>query len=273
METSDSSLKESLNLFRLCFPKSKIFTFSYLQWLYRDNPAGKVLAYNAYSSDNTLAAHYATVPARWSYGNKEVRGLLSLNTATHPAHQRKGLFTQLAEKTYQSAKDQDFTFVLGVANQNSFPGFVHKLGFKHLGALDVRLSLGLPSLYYHQTKLNPIWREDSISWRSKRPGSSYLTLKTTDPTTNVLAASSSYPLLKVLLGTLPQAQPHSQNSWSPFIWAGVGETTTFKNLLSFSLPNFLKPSPLHLIYKPLDPSFEEVTRQDIKLEFIDFDAF
>src|SRR5215467_4083405 len=77
---------------------------SYLQWLYRDNPCGHVVGFNAYAGDE-LAAHYATIPVEATLDGAPARGLLSLNTATHPTHQGKGLFTRLAERTYARASE------------------------------------------------------------------------------------------------------------------------------------------------------------------------
>src|SRR5437016_3089868 len=71
------------------------YSEDFLDWQYYQNPQGNVVGYDAYLGDQ-LAAHYVTIPVLFLYEGKEVKGLLSLNTATHEKHQGKGLFTKLA---------------------------------------------------------------------------------------------------------------------------------------------------------------------------------
>ena len=93
------------------------------------NPAGTVVGFDAWD-DVTLAAHYVCVPARvLRWGDAFGRALLSLNTATRPAYQGKGLFTKLAAATYEGAeRPKGFECVYGVANANSTPGFHSQAG-------------------------------------------------------------------------------------------------------------------------------------------------
>ena len=51
-----------------------------------------------------LAAHYVVLPIRAAVGGQPVAAALSLNTATHPDYQRRGLFVRLAEATYEMAR-------------------------------------------------------------------------------------------------------------------------------------------------------------------------
>ncbi len=91
-----------------------------IAWRYRDNPAGEVVGHDAFEND-ALVVHYITVPLNASIDGRSVRGLLSMNTATAPEAQRKGLFTRLARLTYERANELGFAFVIGVANANSKP--------------------------------------------------------------------------------------------------------------------------------------------------------
>jgi GNAT superfamily N-acetyltransferase len=108
------------------FGKPELFTKEYLQWQYADNPDGTIVGFNAYQGE-TLAAHYVTQPMEAVINGVKRRGLLSLNTATHPQHQGKGLFVKLADRTYTYAAEHGYDFVIGVANQNSVHGFTKKL--------------------------------------------------------------------------------------------------------------------------------------------------
>lgn len=92
------------------------------RWQYADNPVGKIVGFNAYMG-NLLAAHYVTMPIYMNIEGEKTLGVLSLNTATHPEHRGKRLFTILAEKSYQYAAENGYKFVIGVANAQSTHGF------------------------------------------------------------------------------------------------------------------------------------------------------
>ena len=121
-EYDDALIKSVVTLFEACFDWTDKFSFEYIKWQYMDNPNGQVVSYNAFDENNNLAAHYAAIPIKMSFGNEIVPGLLSLNTATHPNHQGKKLFTKLATLTYEKAYDMGYKFVIGVANANSTHG-------------------------------------------------------------------------------------------------------------------------------------------------------
>ena len=124
----EKSLVEIKDLLTVTFPKTDKFTLSYLRWQYKENPLGHIVGFNAYWGSE-LAAHYVTMPIDMCLFGEKKRGLLSLNTATHPKHQGKRLFTILAEKTFSWAKEHGYEYVIGVANANSTHGFLKHLGF------------------------------------------------------------------------------------------------------------------------------------------------
>src|SRR6478609_3886385 len=108
----DAHLTRLGQLFRAAFPTAHHLDAGYLRWLYRDNPSGHVVGFDAFEGD-VLAAHYACVPAEVRWKGNQVRALLSLNTATHPNFQGKGLFSQLATATFDHAAQSGFTLVYG----------------------------------------------------------------------------------------------------------------------------------------------------------------
>ena len=126
-EYNDNLLDELCALMNDSFPNCP-FGKDYYRWQYEDNPNGKVVSYNAYY-DGILAAHYAAIPVEMSFDGNIVKGLLSLNTATHSQHRGKGLFVKLAQLTYDYAQEHGYKYVIGVANANSTHGFLTKLGF------------------------------------------------------------------------------------------------------------------------------------------------
>ena len=142
VKTDEFALRESQSLLQLVFKEhADKFSFEYLKWQYADNPVGPIVGFNAYL-DNVLAAHYVTMPIYMNIDGKRTLGLLSLNTATHPDHRGKRLFSILAERTYQYAAENGYKFVIGVANANSTHGFIKYLKFKLIGSLTFKIGIG-----------------------------------------------------------------------------------------------------------------------------------
>lgn len=137
LNASGNNFREHVSLFARCFPKTSKLNADYLAWLYVQNPAGPVIAFDAYDSAR-LVAHYAVVPVVVEMDGQACRACWSLNTATDPAYQGRGLFVKLAEQTYEAAKAESCIGVIGVANQNSTHGFLKRLGFTLHGQLDLR---------------------------------------------------------------------------------------------------------------------------------------
>ena len=95
------------------------------------------VGYIAYAENNEPAAFYGVFPCLLEYKGQKYLVAQSGDTMTHPAHTGKGLFTQLALKTYEYCKENGIHLVFGFPNQNSYPGFVKKLGWVHFDDMEV----------------------------------------------------------------------------------------------------------------------------------------
>lgn len=126
------------------------------------------IGYLAESEDGNPAAYYGVFPLRFTYNNSQFVVAQSGDTMTSPDHQRKGLFTQLAEKTYHDCQNENIAFVFGFPNANSLPGFQRKLNWTFYGAMNTFTidSLGLPfcELSEKFKFLKPIHRS-FVKWR------------------------------------------------------------------------------------------------------------
>ncbi len=90
------------------------------------------VGYIAYHKDTLQpAAYYGVIPQLAFDGENTILIAQSADTITHPKHQRKGLFTVLAKMTYKLAKEEGIHFLFGIANENSFPGFIKKLNWTY----------------------------------------------------------------------------------------------------------------------------------------------
>ena len=169
---SPAQLHAYADLLNATFGTAK-FTPRGLAWRYRDNPAGQVVGADAWDGER-LAAHYVTCPLEARIDGGVARGLLSLNTATHPDYQGRGLFTRLAEAAYGLGADAGCGFVLGVANANSTPGFLRKRGFQHVGRLAAGLLLRTPKAFANRpVQYEAAWRPELLSWRLANPDGRY----------------------------------------------------------------------------------------------------
>jgi hypothetical protein len=86
--------------------------------------------------NNQPIAYYGVVPTNVSLKNSIVLAAQSCDTMTHPEHRKKGLFTELAGRTFELAKKEGVHFVFGFPNQNSYPGFIERLAFTHSETLN-----------------------------------------------------------------------------------------------------------------------------------------
>jgi len=101
---------------------------AYIQWLYYDNPAGKVFGALAMDGD-TVAGQYIIIPVNMVIDGEDRVCTISLDTFTHPDYRRQGIFVALSEAMFARLKDLNIPFTVGLPNENSRPGFLKKLNF------------------------------------------------------------------------------------------------------------------------------------------------
>jgi hypothetical protein len=95
----------------------------------------KHLGFIALDEAGNAAAFYGVYPQWVEYQGKRYLAAQSGDTMTHPQHGGKGLFTKLAQLTYELAKNEGIQFVFGFPNKNSYPGFVRKLNWTDGGKM------------------------------------------------------------------------------------------------------------------------------------------
>lgn len=274
-----SSLERYAALFKQCFPSAHHFTVEYLRWLYVENPVGKAVGMDAMSGDQ-LAAHYACIPTKVALNRTSVDALLSLNTATHPDFRGQGLFTKLAGLTFEAAESDGFSAVYGVANANSTPGFIRKLGFQLVRKLDARLGFGRQlsidwerSLRVSQFRRE--WDHSQLIWRTRNPYNPVVVQATTSGITELYAKTDKkfiYAWSEVPISTPPHGNALTPAKICPRLFLGINPSGAARDKFSISIPDRFRPSPLNLIFRPLD---REVTIDSdrVSFSFIDFDAY
>lgn len=97
------------------------------------------VGYIAYSEAGEPAAFYGVFPCLLSLDGTKYLAAQSGDTMTHSNHRGKGLFTQLALKTYEYCRENGVHLVFGFPNENSYPGFTRNLGWQHFDDFQIYL--------------------------------------------------------------------------------------------------------------------------------------
>lgn len=112
------------------------FTKEWWDWKYKSNPNGffgeKGDIWVA-EVDNKIVGHYAIMPEKFKVNSETIRVAQSIDTATHPDYRRRGLFTSLANKVYNDAKER-YPFIYGFPSEMAYKGFIR------LGWEDIKIS-------------------------------------------------------------------------------------------------------------------------------------
>lgn len=265
------SIEREAALLRAVFPNAHQYSPEYLHWQYAENPDGDVVGYDAYDGD-TLAAHYAAQPLVAKMFGKTARGLLSFNTATHPNYQGRGLFTRLASETYQCAKSEGYEFVIGVANANSTPGFVRKLGFQLVAQLEALIGVG--GIEYRPSsglQFERAWSGEAAAWRTANPARKYFringSLLAATGTAGIAAVLSKREVFRGSAASASFRITHPARAW-----VGLHPNAAWRGA-SLPVPKRLRPSPLNLIYLDLTGAGKALDPAAVFFETVDFDAY
>jgi GNAT superfamily N-acetyltransferase len=267
-----ASIDDYLNLFGQCFGADGKFSSEYLIWQYLTNPNGRVIGFDAYKG-HELAAHYAIIPRRYHLGGQVFNAALSLNTATHPSHQGKGLFVQLAQCTYEAAQQLRVQFVIGAANGNSIGGFTRRLGFSELG--QVRLKIGWRSSISSENELDLSINSEWLGWRFSNPSRVYEFIEHSDGTSTIRTWVQKVPFNICRVSTVMLNGAYISNrigkghallpALSPVFGVDLGA--------GLLLPQKLQPSPWHVIWRSLDPACDSELAQYLKFDGLSMDTF
>lgn len=271
---ADADIEEMAALLRVVFPDARHFTEAVVRWQYRDNPDGQVVGFNAWHGA-VLAAHYVTIPLIARINGTLEKGLLSLNTATHPVHQGKGLFTKLANATYDLGREMGYGFVIGVANANSTHGFTRKLGFQLVSPLRAMVGIGqlpfvngsAPPQYEH------VLSDAALRWRLAHPAYRYSMAQSGD-VSMLLSERKQFGARYVLTagkGAFPQCDLERCTAPRRKVFIGLDPSLHWGGSFYANVPMRFRPSPLNLIFKDLTRAERRLEIDRVRFHAIDFD--
>lgn len=267
-DDGDLSLQKVVDLQNVVYEGKHTFkTDGFRQW-YLNNPMGRVISFNAFYGDE-LVAHYACIPYKMEIEGRVVTGLFDMATVTHPDHRGKGLFKKLAKTTYDYAKERGFEFVLGVANANSFPGYMKYFPFSFVGQLDVKMGFGCKIESNGDKTYKVYWDKDSFNWRLRCDGANYC-----GKGHSLLGKYNS--LVQTYMGSFPESLLSSSDAqdkkWGfrPKLYVGMGAKN---RSLYLTVPKFIKRSPFNLIFLDLtNGKLPPITKDNTFFQLFDFDV-
>lgn len=257
----------------------------------------------AYTPHGKAVAYYGVIPCFFQLNGKKVIAAQSADTMTHPDHRKKGLFQNLALKTYALAAEHDIKFVFGFPNQDSYPGFI-KLNWQFLpdqlqvftikaGSFSYsRLLYRVPGLFFlYNILLNGLWgveQSDSSFFRDNTSDGlihdDKFCLYKKYNTTHIITIDNVKAWIKID-GKLKvgAVQGLSENNASEFLKRltatasrlGCGElifmTSKYSSLYDILKKTLSPEDALPIGYLPLQS--EKVSLEDASFEYCDADFF
>jgi hypothetical protein len=276
LAASAEALPEIVALLERVFPRPRPWAPD-VEWQYLRNPGGPARYVNAYSDSGALIAHYAVAPTP-PLADPPVAfqdTYFSLNTAVDPSAQVPGLMVATGRALFRQLQAEGRSIILGVANENSFQGFVRVLGFRALGRLS--LSFHPPGTMVRAAAPRALAHDPAhLRWRTDRPGvKAYADLA--HGAVTVRLHHLGVPLDAVLSVGLPgesvgQLGLPRAARWLPRLYAGFGPGAAG----GAAVPDRLRPSPLEYIVRVLGDAtaLESVSAYLAarRFEFLDFDV-
>lgn len=267
-DDDEISLQKVVDLQNVVYKGKYTFTMEGFRQRYLNNPMGRVISFNAFKGEE-LVAHYACIPYKMMIKGRVVLGLFDMATVTHPNHRGKGLFKKLAEITYNYAKTKGFEFVIGVANANSFPGYMKYFPFTFVGQLEVKMGFG------GKIKSNGIkdyaiyWDKESFEWRLNCCTANYSRIGN-----SIIGKYNSF--IQTYMGSYDEVFLNNtvvkNKNWGvrPRLYVGLGAKF---NSLYLTVPKFVKRSPFNLIILDLtEGKLPPVSKDNIFFQLFDFDV-
>ncbi len=136
----ESDIPEIVELLKLSLgeqfmPKSEKFW----KWKHLNNPFGPSPILLAIESGNIIGVRAFL---KWELQNQEqtYHGYRAVDTAIHPEHQGKGLFTSLTISLLEKIEGEENGYIFNSPNQSSLPGYL-KMGWKKWGKLPLKIQL------------------------------------------------------------------------------------------------------------------------------------
>ncbi|MDT8441713.1 MAG: GNAT family N-acetyltransferase [Desulfuromonadales bacterium] len=115
---------------------------AFWNWKHAQNPFGESISYVAMEGERLVGLR-TFLRWQWCAGNQSYDAIRAVDTATHPQHQRKGIFSRLTLAVLDEARREQFDFVFNTPNRKSLPGYL-KMGWRLVGQLPLYVKVLAP---------------------------------------------------------------------------------------------------------------------------------
>jgi GNAT superfamily N-acetyltransferase len=132
---------------------------SFWKWKHHHNPFGASPTLLAFE-ENTLIGLRTFLRWRFFYRKKVFQAYRAVDTATHPAHQGKGIFTKLTLALLDQVRKGEPSIIYNTPNEKSLPGY-RKMGWEILEKTPLHvqprpMNMVLNRLTKHEPDIKPL---------------------------------------------------------------------------------------------------------------------
>ncbi len=131
------------DLWRVVYPDDERNWAEWIKWwdwLYGSNPRGTPKIWLAeHITTGAIIGQSAIIPVGVKVGQKIVTGFQSIDTMTHPEYRGLGIYTTLAKRAYEDAKNEGWSIGYRFPNRFSYPIAVKKLGWFDIATMQILL--------------------------------------------------------------------------------------------------------------------------------------
>ena len=138
-------------------------TPEFFRWKHLDNPFGPSFLLLAESADR-IVGFRAFMRWRFRVGDRYVRAVRAVDTATHPQHRGAGIFSRLTEQALNELQG-GAELVFNTPNEKSLPGYL-KLGWRTVGRIPVAIRVRRPLPFLRDARR---LRSNAAASRPSRP--------------------------------------------------------------------------------------------------------
>lgn len=139
----DTDVDEVLDVMRAALGETEVLKRNrrLFDWKHIENPFGRSIMLVAMESGQIVGFRAFM---RWTLqtpGGETIRCVRPVDTATHPDHQRKGIFRKLTESAIEEAKTDGVHLIFNTPNAQSGAGYL-KMGWSRVGPIGVMIRPG-----------------------------------------------------------------------------------------------------------------------------------
>jgi hypothetical protein len=156
----ETNIPEIVELLKLSLGESKLpKNENTINYKHFQNPFGKSIIVLAFKQ-NVLVGVRCYMQWIWAREEDEFRTFRAVDTAVHPSHQKKGIFTKMNKFGIKTIQENGGDFIFNTPNSKSLPGNL-KLGWKKVNN-KVKVKMSLRSFLFSSKK-----KRDPITTRMK----------------------------------------------------------------------------------------------------------